>query len=179
MIRPMFHETKRYGEYSKPGESVYDHPFQWGSRRIGPDLAREGGKQSHLWHVLHFQDPSQVTPGSIMPEYSWLEKKKLDFASIPLRVKAMRILGVPYTLEDEQTAQEHAREQAKVIASEIVEQQGPQGLEDKEVVALIAYLQRLGTDINKALPTPDTEAQPETTEQQQADPADAGARSDR
>ncbi len=156
MIRPILSETKRYGEYSKPGESVYNHPFQWGSRRIGPDLAREGGKQSHLWHVLHFQEPAKVTPGSIMPEYSWLEKKKLDFKSIPLRVKAMRILGVPYTLEQEQTAQDHAKAQAQTIADEIVVQGGPAGLEDKEVVALIAYLQRLGTDLFKTSPdTPD------------------------
>ncbi|MEO1236144.1 MAG: cytochrome-c oxidase, cbb3-type subunit I, partial [Planctomycetota bacterium] len=82
MIRPTVAETKRYGEYSKPGESVYDHPFQWGSRRIGPDLAREGGKQSHQWHVLHFRNPQQFNNGSIMPAYPWLMRKKLDFESI-------------------------------------------------------------------------------------------------
>ncbi len=157
MIRPLLAETIRYGEYSKPGEFVYDHPFQWGSRRIGPDLAREGGKQSHLWHVLHFQDPAQVTPGSIMPEYSWFEKKKLDFKSIPLRVNAMVILGVPYTQDEQDNAEALARAQAKLIAGEIVEQDGPTGLEDKEVVALIAYLQRLGTDIFKT-PEPEDEA---------------------
>jgi len=177
MIRPMLAETKRYGEYSKPGESVYDHPFQWGSRRIGPDLAREGGKQSHLWHVLHFQDPRQITPGSIMPEYSWLEKKKLDFASIPLRVKAMRILGVPYTLEEEQGAIEHAKAQASIIAGEVAQQGGPTGLQDKEVVALIAYLQRLGTDINKD-PAAGTETPPAgAAVQDGADPAQSTARS--
>jgi cytochrome c oxidase cbb3-type subunit I/II len=156
MIRPLLSETIRYGEYSKPGEFVYDHPFQWGSRRIGPDLAREGGKQSHLWHVLHFQDPTQVTPGSIMPEYSWFEKTKLDFKSIPLRVKAMVVLGVPYTQDEQENAEELARAQAALIAGEIVEQDGPTGLEDKEVVALIAYLQRLGTDIFK-VPAPEDE----------------------
>lgn len=149
MIRPMLAETERYGEYSKPGEFVYDHPFQWGSRRIGPDLAREGGKQSSLWHVLHFENPAQITPGSIMPPYPWLLEKDLDYKSIPLRVKAMMILGVPYTEKDHADAIAHARQQAELIAAEIVEQDGPAGMEDKQVVALIAYLQRLGTDIYK------------------------------
>ncbi len=162
MIRPLLAETIRYGEYSKPGEFVYDHPFQWGSRRIGPDLAREGGKQSHIWHVRHFQDPAQITPGSIMPAYPWFEKKELDFKSIPLRVKAMVFLGVPYTQDEQDNAEELARAQAKLIAGEIVEQNGPPGLEDKEVVALIAYLQRLGTDIYK---TPEPEAETESTDE--------------
>ena len=156
MIRPMLAETERYGEYSKPGEFVYDHPFQWGSRRIGPDLAREGGKQSHLWHVLHFKDPAQITPGSIMPPYPWLLEKDLDYKSIPLRVSAMMTLGVPYSQKDYETSAEHARQQAELIAAEIVEQEGPAGMEDKQVVALIAYLQRLGTDIYK---TPDADAE--------------------
>ena len=158
MIRPMLAETERYGEYSKPGEFIYDHPFQWGSRRIGPDLAREGGKQSHLWHVLHFKDPAQITPGSIMPPYPWLLEKDLDYKSIPLRVKANMTLGVPYSQKDYETAAEHARAQAQIIADEIVAQDGPTGLEEKQVVALIAYLQRLGTDIYK---TPDAEAEAE------------------
>ena len=158
MIRPMLAETERYGEYSKPGEFIYDHPFQWGSRRIGPDLAREGGKQSHLWHVLHFQNPAQITPGSIMPPYPWLLEKDLDYKSIPLRVKANMTLGVPYSQKDYETAAEHARAQAQIIADEIVAQDGPTGLEEKQVVALIAYLQRLGTDIYK---TPDAEAEAE------------------
>src|SRR5690606_18125902 len=96
MIRPMYAETKRYGEYSKPGEFVYDRPFQWGSRRIGPDLAREGGKKSHLWHLLHFQDPRQVTPNSIMPAYPWLLAQDLNFGEIQARVDANAMLGVPY-----------------------------------------------------------------------------------
>jgi len=108
-------------------------------------------------------NPRYVTPGSIMPEYSWFEKKKIDFASIPLRVKAMRILGVPYSLEEEQTAQNHAKQQAARIADEIVEQGGQAGLEDKQVVALIAYLQRLGTDLFKPPPEePSPQAEPET-----------------
>jgi cytochrome c oxidase cbb3-type subunit I/II len=147
MIRPMIAETKRYGEYSKPGEFIYDHPFQWGSRRIGPDLAREGGRQSDLWHLLHFQNPAQVTPGSIMPRYEWMLREKIDFDSIPVRVHAMQSLGVPYSDMDRANAIESAKTQAKGIAEKISQQGGPSGLEDKEVVALIAYLQRLGTDL--------------------------------
>jgi cytochrome c oxidase cbb3-type subunit I/II len=146
-IRPILAETRRYGEYSKPGESVYDHPFQWGSRRIGPDLAREGGKQSDLWQYLHLVDPAQVTPGTVMPTYKWLAGTKTDFHSIPARLRAMRALGVPYTAEEQANGVAHAKAQAAGVASRIVAQGGPKGLEDKEVVALIAYLQRLGTDL--------------------------------
>jgi cytochrome c oxidase cbb3-type subunit I/II len=153
MIRPIVAETKRFGEYSKPGEFVYDHPFQWGSRRIGPDLAREGGKQSDLWHVLHFANPPQVTPGTIMPRYPWLLTEKTDLASIPVRVRAMQALGVPYTDAQREQSVDLAKAQAKEIADRVVQQGGPKGLEDKEVVALIAYLQRLGTDLFKAPPT--------------------------
>ncbi len=149
MIRPILAETKRYGEYSKAGEFVYDHPFQWGSRRIGPDLAREGGRQSNLWHLLHFRSPSQITPGSIMPHYPNLEAGKLDFDSIPVRVRAMQALGVPYSPQEHTQAAELAKAQAKSVAASIVQQGGPQGLDDKQIVALIAYLQRLGTDINR------------------------------
>jgi cytochrome c oxidase cbb3-type subunit I/II len=156
MIRPILAETRRYGDYSKPGESVYDHPFQWGSRRIGPDLAREGGKQSNSWHVLHFINPRQVNAGSIMPRYVWLLTDKLDFDAIPTRVRANKAIGVPYTDDDLRRSKADAEAQAKAIADNIVVQGGPQGLEDKEVVAVIAYLQRLGTDLNKTAPTPPT-----------------------
>jgi cytochrome c oxidase cbb3-type subunit I/II len=147
MIRPILAETKRYGEYSKAGEFVYDHPFQWGSRRIGPDLAREGGRQSNLWHLLHFRSPGQITPGSVMPQYPHLEAGKLDFDSIPVRVRAMQALGVPYTKEQHDSAADLARAQAQDVADKIAQQGGPKGLEDKQVVALIAYVQRLGTDL--------------------------------
>ncbi len=157
MIRPILSETKRYGEYSKPGEFVYDHPFLWGSRRIGPDLAREGGKQSDLWHVLHFINPAQVTPGSIMPRFEWLLTDKLDFESIPVRIKAMQALGVPYTNAERWTSADDAKKQAAGIAATIVQQGGPKGLGDKKVVALIAYLQRLGTDLFAAPPEPATQ----------------------
>lgn len=162
MIRPTVAETRRYGDFSKPGESVYDHPFQWGSRRIGPDLAREGGKQSHVWHVLHFRNPATFNQGSIMPAYPWLMEKEIDFESVPLRIAAMQTLGVPYpqyTGNDRDNARYDAEAQAKQIAAEFVSQNENQpyqnmsgktyDLSDKQVIALIAYLQRLGTDLFK------------------------------
>ncbi len=149
MIRPMRHETERYGEYSKPGEFVYDHPFQWGSRRIGPDLHRVGGVRNHLWHWDHFNNPPDITPGSIMPPYPWLLVDDLDYDVIPSRVRAMTMIGVPYSKEDVTQGIEMAREQAALIAAEMEEQGGPAASEtkDKKVIALIAYLQRLGTDL--------------------------------
>ena len=149
MVRPIRAETERYGEYSKPGEFVYDHPFQWGSRRIGPDLHRVGGKYPHLWHVRHMEDPRSTTPQSIMPPYPWLLKDDTDFAGIQARVDVMAMLGVPYG-DSVNKAEAQAREQAKQIAGEIQTQGGPAGLEGKKIVALTAYLQRLGTDIKKA-----------------------------
>ena len=155
MIRPIWAEYKRYGEYSKPGEFVYDHPFQWGSRRIGPDLAREGGTRSNLWHVLHLQDPRQSITQSIMPAYPHLLEQTIDFDQIQTRVRANAMIGVPYgEAVKAGRSQELARAQAKTIAEDIAKSQGPGGLEDKKVVALIAYLQRLGTDISKPPPTP-------------------------
>ncbi len=152
MIRPFYWETKRYGEYSKPGEFVYDHPFQWGSRRIGPDLAREGGRKSDLWHWLHFEDPRQVTPNSIMPRYTWLLEDEVNFEEIQGRVDAMAMLGVPYgeaVLEG--AAPTMAREQAARIAANLEAQGGPpaEQTQNTEAIALIAYMQRLGTDIFK------------------------------
>ena len=152
MIRPILAETKRFGEYSKAGESVFDHPFQWGSRRIGPDLAREGGRQSNLWHAMHFMNPAQVTPGSIMPRYPHLFAESVDFDSIPVRVKAMQMLGVPYTQQDRETAVANAKAQAAAMADTIAQQGGPRELQEKNVVALIAYVQRLGTDLFAAPP---------------------------
>jgi cytochrome c oxidase cbb3-type subunit I/II len=155
MIRPIWAETERYGEYSKPGEFVYDHPFQWGSRRIGPDLAREGGKQSHDWHVRHFENPRQLIAQSIMPAYAHLLTTRLDFEGIQARVDAMAMLGVPYgeAVRDGR-AVELARVQAKKIADELVAQGGYPDLGDKQVIALVAYLQRLGTDISAPPPAP-------------------------
>ncbi|HKO46304.1 MAG TPA: cytochrome-c oxidase, cbb3-type subunit I [Polyangiaceae bacterium] len=152
MIRPIRSETERYGEYSKPGEFVYDHPFQWGSRRIGPDLQRLGGKYPYLWHVRHMQDPRSTTPQSIMPGYGWLFAEDLDYGGIQRRVDAMAMLGVPYG-EAVLRAEPMARAQATQISTDVRAQGGPAGLEQKQIIALIAYLQRLGTDIKKLPPS--------------------------
>lgn len=151
MIRPMIAETQRYGEYSKAGESVYDHPFQWGSRRIGPDLAREGGKQSSFWHWTHFENPSKFSPGSVMPSYKHLLVEKLNFGGIQARVKAASFLGAPYDRELTE-AEAMAQQQAAAIAAEIVAQGGPVSydnhlIKDSTAIALIAYLQRVGKDL--------------------------------
>ncbi len=158
MIRPFVAETKRYGEYSKPGEFIYDRPFQWGSRRIGPDLAREGGKQSSLWHWLHFDNPQQVVTGSVMPSYQHLLETSLDFKKITDRVHAAHLLGAAYDRELTE-APEMAQKQAEEIAAQIVSQGGPvmrtidngESLKtmDSQAIALIAFLQRIGTDIFK------------------------------
>ncbi len=149
MIRPFRFETERYGEYSKPGESIYDHPFLWGSRRIGPDLAREGGKYNELWHVRHMENPRAITPRSIMPPYPQLLTDKIDFDHIQKHVDAMVMLGVPYG-EAVHSARAMAVTQSEEIAVKIVQQGGPAGLQDKQIVALVAYLQRLGVDLKGA-----------------------------
>jgi len=150
MIRPIRAETMRYGEYSKPGEFVYDHPFLWGSRRIGPDLARVGGKYPDLWHVRHMEDPRSTTPQSIMPAYPWLARTPVKWSAVERGVAAQASLGVPYTREQVAGAADLARAQGKQIAAAIAQQGGPAGLEETELVALVAYLQRLGIDIKKS-----------------------------
>ena len=139
----------RYGAYSRPEESKYDHPFQWGSKRTGPDLARVGGKYPDMWHYRHMQDPREVSPGSIMPSYSWLYSDKTDFAIIQKKIKVMRQLGVPYTDGDVENAEAMARTEASKIAHGLQDQGVPAGMEDKEIMALISYLQRLGQDWQK------------------------------
>ena len=172
MIRPLRHETERYGEYSKPGESVYEHPFLWGSRRIGPDLAREGGKRPDLWHLRHFENPPAITPKSIMPRYQWLTTNALDYSVIQRRVDAMAMLGVPYGgIEGGRAltqAEAMAKEQAARIAANIKAEGGPDGMADKEVVALIAYMQRLGKDLRMPAPGQTASAQPAATPAQAA-----------
>jgi cytochrome c oxidase cbb3-type subunit I/II len=150
MVRPIRSETARYGEYSKAGEFVYDHPFLWGSRRIGPDLHRIGGRYPHLWHVRHMEDPRSTTPQSIMPPYPWLLRDRIDLRAIERGVAAQVTLGVPYTPAEVAGAAGAASAQARQIAEAIAQQGGPAGLENKQIVALIAYLQRLGTDIKKS-----------------------------
>ncbi|MEY2734694.1 MAG: cytochrome-c oxidase, cbb3-type subunit, partial [Pseudomonadota bacterium] len=154
MVRPLVAETERYGEYSKPGESVFDHPFLWGSRRIGPDLAREGVRNpSALWHLRHFNRPSDTSPGSIMPAYAHLLDKPIDFAQAQRAVAAMRRLGVPYGEADERGAAEQARAQSARVLEQLVKENGKadgvREFGDHQVIAVIAYLQRLGVDINK------------------------------
>jgi cytochrome c oxidase cbb3-type subunit I/II len=150
MIRPLRAEIERYGEYSKPGEFVNDHPFLWGSRRIGPDLARVGRKlPSPNWHVRHFNNPTDTSPGSIMPRYTHLLEKPLGLGELTASLKAMQTLGVEYTNAEIENASDTARAQAKLIADTVVVEGGPTGVEERKVVALIAYLMRLGTDINK------------------------------
>ncbi len=150
MIRPLRAEIERYGEYSKPGEFVNDHPFLWGSRRIGPDLARVGRKlPSPNWHVRHFNNPTDTSPGSIMPRYTHLLEKPLDLGELTASLKAMQTLGVEYTNAEIENASITARAQAKLIADIVVVEGGPTGVEERKVVALIAYLMRLGTDISK------------------------------
>jgi cbb3-type cytochrome c oxidase subunit II len=153
MVRPFRHEIERYGDYSKPGETVYESPFLWGSKRTGPDLARVGGKYPHLWHVRHMENPRSTSPRSIMPPYPWLLTRELDFDGIAGKVGALRTVGLPYSDEEVEDAAALARAQAAEIAAEVVEQGGPSGLEDKEIAALVAYLQKLGTFLDDvALP---------------------------
>ena len=157
MIRPFRSETARYGDYSKAGEFVYDHPFQWGSKRTGPDLAREGAgslKRMDSWHYNHMMDPSSISTGSIMPRYPWLFEDKIDFAEITNKMEAMQTLGVPYTDADIAAGADSARSQAQHIADglqpEFKQNQlltSDEGLQpNHEILALIAYLQRLGRD---------------------------------
>lgn len=125
MIRPLRAETLRYGHYSVAGESVYDHPFQWGSKRTGPDLARVGGRYSDDWHRIHLTQPRDLVPESIMPAYPWLEKNLVDAEAIPVHMKALRAVGVPYTDADIAGAAEAVKGKT-------------------EMDALIAYMQGLG-----------------------------------
>ena len=148
-VRPFRHELERYGEYNKPGEHVYDHPFLWGSKRTGPDLARVGGKYPDLWHVRHMDDPRSTSPNSIMPPYPWMLEKTVDFDGIARKMETLQALGVPYTDEEIERAAESARSQAEAMAAGIAEVGGPDGLADKEVIAITAYLQRLGADIRQ------------------------------
>jgi len=159
MIRPLRFETVRYGEYSKAGEFVYDHPFQWGSKRTGPDLAREGGLRSNLWHYEHMIRPKDISEGSIMPAYPWLREDDLDISLTKGKIEAMQTLNVPYPKGYENQAVADLKKQAREIATSIVDNFEPdvlknvnkedliKDIEKKQIVAVIAYLQRLGTDI--------------------------------
>jgi cytochrome c oxidase cbb3-type subunit I/II len=146
MVRPFRSETERYGEYSKVGEYVYDHPFLWGSKRTGPDLHRVGGKYPDAWHYNHMENPVNTSPGSIMPRYPWLLTRKLDTNVVQARMKTLRRLGVPYSDEDIAKAYENmAAQQTRIVINLKVGM--VEADPDREIIALIAYLQRLGTDI--------------------------------
>lgn len=165
MIRPFRSEVERYGEYSKAGEYVYDHPFLWGSKRTGPDLMRIGGKYSDSWHLNHFYDPQSISAGSIMPGYKWLILNELDKSDTETKMEVMVSLGVPYTPQDIARAQEWMSEQGTSIEENLytdpdfaknydankanAKENNEEFVEmrNREIVALIAYIQRLGTDI--------------------------------
>ncbi len=146
MVRPLRFETERYGEYSKAGEFVYDHPFQWGSKRNGPDLARVGGKYPNSWHYNHMMDPTTMSPGSIMPTYPFLLDKEIDTASTPAKIRAMMKLGVPYPEGYDKIANHDLMVQAQNIADNLKTDK-IETVSDREIIALISYLQKLGRDL--------------------------------
>ena len=164
MVRPLRHETERFGEYSKPGEFVYDHPFLWGSKRTGPDLAREGAetlKKNNQWHYEHLYNPQSIEAQSIMPAYPWLFDTDLDLSLLNRKIKAMQIMDVPYATDYADVSEEGGKSQAQIDleiqAEGIAADLRANGIEsadaNKEIISLIAYLQRLGTDINKDITT--------------------------
>jgi cytochrome c oxidase cbb3-type subunit I/II len=150
MVRPFRSETLRYGPWSRAAEYAYDRPFQLGSRRIGPDLHRVGGKYPDAWHYEHMRDPRSTSPGSVMPPYYWLHEHQIDPADIQASVRALRRAGTPYTDADVAGVPEALARQG----AEIVERLKGAGIDaepDDEIVALIAFLQRLGVDGRAAL----------------------------
>jgi cytochrome c oxidase cbb3-type subunit I/II len=152
MVRPFRSETERYGEYSKSGEFIYDHPFQWGSKRTGPDLHRVGAKYPDSWHYNHMYDPQLTSTGSIMPPYPWLFEDELNTEYTAAKIKVMRTLGVPYKTGFEDRVHDLMAEQAAGIVKNLrAEGIEDENIENKEIIAMIAYLQRLGTDIKKEL----------------------------
>lgn len=152
MIRPMRAELQRYGEWSRAGEYAYDHPFLLGSRRIGPDLMRVGGKYPDAWHFEHMRDPRSTSPGSIMPPYTWLHERAIDARDVQASVRALARVGVPYTEEQIAGVAEDIDRQGGAIKTRLASM-GITTQANTEIVALIAYLQRLGVD-GKAVLTP-------------------------
>lgn len=144
MIRQLDFDVVRYGAPSRVEESMYDHPFQWGSKRIGPDLARVGGKYPNLWHYRHMNNPREVVSQSIMPSYPWLLADKTDYESLPKKLSVLKTLGVPYDDNEVSHAVELAQAQAKTIADDLRQNGASLVDENREIVALIAYLQLLG-----------------------------------
>nr|WP_227657658.1 cytochrome-c oxidase, cbb3-type subunit II [Candidatus Magnetaquicoccus inordinatus] len=156
MVRPLRDEAARYGHYSLAAESMYDHPFQWGSKRTGPDLARIGGKYSNHWHLAHMEAPRSVVPESVMPAYPWLRKTDLKYDDIEKRMQVLSMVGVPYTAEQIANAKKDLLDQASATAdaSGLTKRYGNKVPKDDfdaqsdrvtELDALVAYLQMLGT----------------------------------
>ncbi len=151
MVRPFRSETERYGEYAKAGEFVYDHPFQWGSKRTGPDLLRVGGKYPFSWHYYHMMDPTSMSPGSLMPAYPHLFEDALDTTTTRRKIEAMITMGVPYKPDFPAQANTNLHAQSELIAASL-KKDGVEAPTDREIIALIAYLQRVGTDIKAKTP---------------------------
>ena len=149
MVRPFRSESLRYGEVSTAGEFIYDYPFQWGSKRTGPDLHRVGGKYPNLWHYQHMTDPRSTSPGSNMPAYAWLADERAALHTTAVKLKAMKTLGVPYSADEIANGAKEAEQQARAIADDL-KGQGVSVAWDSEMVALIAYLQRLGKHPDQA-----------------------------
>jgi cytochrome c oxidase cbb3-type subunit I/II len=150
MVRPMRAEVLRYGEWTRAGEYAYDHPFLLGSRRAGPDLQRQGGKYPDAWHYEHMRDPRSTSPGSIMPPYSWLHHDEYDPTDIQASLRALRKVGVPYSEAEITNAPADMAGQAQGIVDRLT-QAGVTAEPNKEIIALIAYLQRLGKDGRAAI----------------------------
>jgi cytochrome c oxidase cbb3-type subunit I/II len=155
MIRPLPFEKQRYGDPSTLSESMYDHPFQWGSKRTGPDLAREGNKNPNAWHVQHFMDPPAISEGSNMPAYPHFLDNRIDFEETEAKLRGLRLVGVPYSVDDVHGAAASARNQAAAIAKDL-EEQGVTVAPDSEMVAILAYLQSLGVAPQVSQPRADS-----------------------
>jgi cytochrome c oxidase cbb3-type subunit I/II len=150
MVRPMRAELLRYGEWSRAGEYQFDHPFQLGSRRIGPDLHRVGGKYPDAWHYEHMRDPRSTTPGSVMPPYAWLLERRLNPEDVQKSVRALKRVGVPYSDAEVDGVAASLQTQGSAIVARLREAQ-IQAEPDLEIIAMIAYLQRLGQDGRRAI----------------------------
>jgi cytochrome c oxidase cbb3-type subunit I/II len=148
MVRPFRDETERYGPYSKAGEFVYDRPFQFGSKRNGPDLHRVGGKYPDSWHYMHMRNPRDMSPGSIMPNYPWLHEHKLDTTYTEKKMQVLLSMGVPYTTVQMEYGKALLHKQAQEIADRLKAAGVKDAQADTEIIALIAYLQKLGSDIH-------------------------------
>lgn len=150
MVRPMRAEVLRYGEWTRAGEYAYDHPFQLGSRRMGPDVQRLGGKYPDAWHYEHMRDPRSTSPGSVMPPYTWLHRQTVDPVDIQASMRALQTVGVPYTDAQVEAAPAEMLAQAAGIVDRL-KGAGIDAQPDREIIAMIAYLQRLGRDGRAAI----------------------------